>query len=100
MTRPGARSTLRQMLRRLALPLALASLALLVGCDKRTKGEVAVAAERLVLDPSRLGEFGLQSLELGRQRGRTDRRRQYDNHGITEDSPNFRQKPDYGQYGR
>ena len=29
-----------------------------------------------------------------------DRRKQYDNHGITEDSPNFRQKHDYSQYGR
>lgn len=29
-----------------------------------------------------------------------DRRRQYDNHGITEDAPNFRQKHDYAQYGR
>ena len=29
-----------------------------------------------------------------------DRRKQYDNHGITEDSPNFRQKHDYSQYRR
>ena len=45
LTSLGPRSTLRQMLRRLALPLALASLALLVGCDKRTKGDVEVVAE-------------------------------------------------------
>ena len=29
-----------------------------------------------------------------------DRRRQYDNHGVTEDTPNFRQRHDYSQYGR
>jgi DnaJ family protein C protein 16 len=29
-----------------------------------------------------------------------DRRRQYDNHGITEDSPNFNRKHDYSQYDR
>ena len=29
-----------------------------------------------------------------------DRRRKYDNHGITEDSPNFDQRHDYSQYGR
>ena len=29
-----------------------------------------------------------------------ERRRDYDNHGITEDTPNFRQRHDYSQYGR
>ena len=29
-----------------------------------------------------------------------DRRRGYDNYGITEDTPNFRQKHDYSQYNR
>lgn len=29
-----------------------------------------------------------------------DRRRSYDNHGITQDSPNFRQKPDYSKFQR
>ena len=29
-----------------------------------------------------------------------ERRRAYDNHGITEDTPNFRKQHDYAQYGR
>ena len=29
-----------------------------------------------------------------------DRRRNYDNHGVTEDTPNFNKKHDYSQYNR
>ena len=29
-----------------------------------------------------------------------ERRRMYDNHGVTEDSPNFNKKHDYSQYNR
>ncbi len=45
------------MLRRLALPLALASVALLVGCDKRTKGEVVDAEPAGSDDPQACTDY-------------------------------------------